>query len=58
MIGYIYSYGLSLVCHSIVTRVLRLHFPTLTESRPSEQCFDVDCSSEMSGLDLLVETDT
>jgi hypothetical protein len=25
MIGYIYSYGLSLVNHSIVTRVLRLH---------------------------------
>jgi hypothetical protein len=24
MIGYIYSYGLSLVSHSIVTRVLRL----------------------------------
>jgi hypothetical protein len=26
MIGYIYSYGLSLAGHSIVTRVLRLHW--------------------------------
>jgi hypothetical protein len=29
MVGYIYSYGLSLVGHSIVTRVLRLQVDQL-----------------------------
>jgi hypothetical protein len=50
MIGYIYLYGLSLAGHSIVTRVLRLHFPTLTESKPCKEWFD--CKSEIRGLDL------
>ena len=60
MIGYIYSYSLSLVSHYIATLDLqRLHFPTLTESKPSKQCLDVDCKSEIiSGLDLVMETDT
>ena len=60
MIGYIYSYGLSLFCHSVATLVLqRLNLPTLTESKPSKQCLDVDCKSEIiSGLDLVMETDT
>jgi hypothetical protein len=32
MVGYIYSYGLSLVGHSIVTRVLRLHLVVSNEA--------------------------